>query len=82
MLLQKSIFIGFLFIIIFVWNKYIPNRLVKSAINSHKKYNSDNLKIRPIKFVIQNEENIVKFLKVFYWIGFLTIAYFILTNQI
>jgi len=78
-LLLKAILISALFVLIYLWNKFVPNFIVKSGSNFHRKFNKKNLNRQPIKFVLANEENIIKFYKSFFWIAFALWVYLILS---
>jgi len=53
-LLLKAILISALFVLIYLWNKFVPNFIVKSGSNFHRKFNKKNLNRQPIKFVLAN----------------------------
>ena len=72
----------FLFIVIYLWNKYVVEFVINRAEKFHKEYNFNNLNKQPIKFFIQNKNAIIKFVKAFYWIGFVIISIMILFNFI
>jgi len=81
-LLLKAILISALFVLIYWWNKFVPNFIVKSGSNFHRKFNKKNLNRQPIQFVLTNEENIIKFYKSFLGIAFALWAYFILSMDL
>lgn len=81
-LTRKILLIAFLFIIIWIWNKYVPKHIVKSVGNFHRNFNKKNLDKQPIKFALKNEDNFIKFAKIFYWLGFIVISYAILKGEI
>ena len=78
-LLFKALLIVAMFTFIYFWNRYVPKWMIGTGTTFHKTYNSKNLKRQPIKFVVENEETIVKYIKGFYWIGFITFVVFILS---
>jgi hypothetical protein len=67
-------------IVIYLWNTYLINTLIKSVIISHKRNNTANITKQPIKFFVDNEKNIIKFGQYFYWFGGLIISLNILFN--
>ena len=81
-ILVKIILIVFLFIIIYVWNRFVPSFLIKSGTSFHKTYNQKNLTKQPVKFVITYEDKIIMLFKSFYWIAFLAFVYLIITNDL
>lgn len=78
---QKVIKILILFIVIFLWNKFVVKILLKQSIALHKKVNAQKLDKQPIKFLIENEKNIYNFAVWFYWIGFVFISLNILLKE-
>ncbi len=72
----------FLFIVIYLWNKYVIEFVINRAEKFHKEYNFSNLDKQPLKFFIQNKNQIIKFAKAFYWIGFVLISIMIITDFI
>lgn len=82
MIISRVIFTVFLFIFIWIWNKYVPKHIVKSVGNFHRKFNQSNLDKQPLRFVLANEDRIINLMKAFYWIGFLLIAKGILVGEI
>ncbi len=81
MITKKILLLAFCFIVIWIWNKYIPEHIVKSVGNFHRKFNKNNLDKQPIKFALENEENFIKFAKAFYWLGYLIISYGVLRAE-
>jgi hypothetical protein len=66
---KKILFVLFILLIIYLWNRFVITTIIKKLIGFHKKYNPINLHRQPIKFVVDNEKNIVKYLQYFYWFG-------------
>jgi len=58
-----------LIVIIYFWNKIVPELLVNTLSNFHKKYNRKNLDKFPITLLVGNEQMIIGTFKVFYWIA-------------
>jgi hypothetical protein len=78
--LIKILQILLLGILIFLWNKFIVTTIVKTIVRFHKKNNANNIDKQPVKFVVDNELNIIKYAQYFYWFGGLIIAIRILFN--
>lgn len=72
--LTKFLTILFIFLVVFLWNKYIVEFVLNRPEEFRKKYNSKNLDKQPIKFYLDNKTAIIKFAKGFYWFGFVVIA--------
>ena len=53
--------------IIYLWNRFVITIIINKLIGFHKKYNPANLHRQPIKFVVDNETKIVKYIQYFYW---------------
>ena len=81
-IIEKIVLITFLFIIIWIWNKYVPKHIIKSVGNFHRNFNKNNLDKQPIKFALKSEESFIKIAKLFYWLGFIVISYAILNGNI
>ena len=82
MIYRKILLIAFLFSLIWVWNRYVPEFIIKSVGNFHRNFNKANLEKQPIKFALKQEDNFIKFAKYFYWLGFLVVSYAILISEI
>ena len=67
--LSKIASLLFILFLLFLWNKFVVPFLVKLITSFHKRNNKQNLNRQPIKFVIENELKIIRFIQVFYWIG-------------
>lgn len=80
--LTKLLTILILFVVVFLWNKYIIEFALNRPEKFHKKYNAENLDKKPIKFYLKNKTAIIKFAKGFYWFGFVVIAIMILIDFI
>ena len=80
--LNKLITILIFFIVIFFWNKYIVEYIFNRPEKFHKKYNEENLNKQPIKFYLENKNNLIKFAKWFYWIGFVYLSIMVLLGVI
>lgn len=65
--LSKIASLLFSLFLLFLWNKFVVPFLVKLITGFHKRNNKQNLNRQPIKFVIENELNIIRFIQVFYW---------------
>ena len=65
--LSKIASLLFILFLLFLWNKFVVPFLVKLITSFHKRNNKQNLNRQPIKFVIENELNIIRFIQVFYW---------------
>ncbi len=59
------VIIGF----IYLWNRFVIRTMIKLLIGFHRKYNSSNLERQPIRFFVNNEDQIVRFFEGFFWIG-------------
>ena len=69
-----------LFLIIYLWNRFIIKNIIKLLIGFQKKYNTNNLNKQPIKFIVENEKNIYKLASGFYWFGGIIISLGILID--
>jgi hypothetical protein len=78
--LTKLLTILILFVVVFLWNKYLIEFALNRPEKFHKKYNAENLDKQPIKFYLQNKTAIIKFVKGFYWFGFVVITIMILID--
>ena len=67
--LEKILFVLFILLIIYLWNRFVITTIISKLIGFHKKYNPGNLHRQPIKFVVDNETKIVTYLQYFYWFG-------------
>lgn len=56
-------------VLIYLWNTYIIPFIVKFVVRYHKRNKSSNLHRNPIKFFVENEAKIIKYLAGFYWFG-------------
>ena len=65
--LSKIASLLFILFLLFLWNKFVVPFLVKLITGFHKRNNKQNLNRQPIKFVIENELKIIRFIQVFYW---------------
>ena len=65
--LSKIASLLFSLFLLFLWNKFVVPFLVKLITGFHKRNNKQNLNRQPIKFVIENELKIIRFIQVFYW---------------
>ena len=72
---EKILFVLFILLIIYLWNRFVITTIVKKLIGFHKKYNPANLHRQPIKFVVDNEKNIVKYIQYFYWLAAIVMCY-------
>lgn len=66
---SKFINIILVIILIYLWNKFVVNFIIKRINTFHKTRNVTNINKQPIKFVIENETQIIRFAQGFYWIG-------------
>ncbi len=80
--LTKLLTILILFVVVFLWNKYLIEFILNRPEKFHKENNSENLDKQPIKFYLENKTAITKFIKGFYWFGFIVIAIMILIDFI
>ena len=72
----------FLFIVVYLWNKYVIEFIINWLEKFHREQNFSNLEKQPIKFFIKNKKVIIKFAKAFYWIGFAIISVMLIMNYI
>lgn len=77
-ILHKILEVLFIFIIVFIINKYAVKWMIDSLVNFHKRNNQENLNKHPIKFLIQNQKQIYIIFCSFYWFSALMISYRIL----
>jgi F420-0:gamma-glutamyl ligase-like protein len=56
-------------VVIYLWNRYVVKLIIGELIGFHRKNNERNLNKQPIKFFVENELNIINFVKAFYWFG-------------
>jgi len=70
----KIFTIIFIFLMIYLMNRFVVKNMIKLVIGFHKKYNANNIEKQPIKFLIENENYIYYFFAGFYWFGGVTIA--------
>ena len=54
--------------------------MIKWLVGFHKRNNIKNLDKQPIKFLVQNENNIYKFAAGFYWVG-ITLASILILSE-
>ena len=80
--LTKLLTILILFVVVFLWNKYLIEFALNRPETFHKNHNAKNLDKQPIKFYLENKTAIIKFAKGFYWFGFVVISIMILINFI
>lgn len=64
---RKILFVLFILLIIYLWNRFVIAAIIRKLIGFHKKYNPNNLHRQPLKFVVDNEISIVKYIQYFYW---------------
>ena len=80
-LLLKISTILALFLIVYLWNRFIIKNMIKAVVGFHKRNNGENLDKQPVKFLIQNEHAIYRFSAGFYWIAIVLISIVILFNE-
>lgn len=81
-IVRKLILILFLFIIIYLWNRFAVPYIINRPEKFHRKYNTENLNKQPIKFYLENKMNIIKYTKWFYWFGFVFLSIMVLFGLI
>ena len=75
-ILQVIFLLGFIYLL----NRFIVRYMITYITGFHKRNNQKNLNRQPLKFLIDNEENIYKIYCVYFWFGALVISYGILFN--
>lgn len=80
-LLFKILKILSLFLVVYLWNRFIIKNMLRGLVRFHKKNNAKNIDKQPIKFLIQKENKIYNFAAGFYWVGIVLFAMLILLNE-
>lgn len=68
-------------ILIYLWNRFVVTYIVSSVTGFHRRKNVNNINRQPIKFLLENETRLVKFMRCFYWICGVLIAYGIIVED-
>lgn len=78
--LSKIIQIVFTLLVIYLWNKYPVKILIETVVKYHKRNNINITSKQQIKFIVNNEQKIIKYAQYFYWLGGIIICLLILIN--
>lgn len=72
-ILFKALHISVIFVLIYLWNRFIIKKMINLLIGFHKRFNESNINKEPIRFLVTNEDKIFKILSSFFWLGGLMI---------